>query len=55
MVYGDGLEKRHWLSHPVPPDTVLYRLAGDTDSVYIWLCHPVLLGANQYVSKMLVN
>jgi hypothetical protein len=41
VVYGTALEKRQWLCRP---------LSG-VSSIYIWLCHPVLLGAKQFVGK----
>ena len=55
MVHGAALEKRKPLSYPVPPDTILCRLVGDSSSVCIWLYHPVLLGAKQYGGKMVAK
>ena len=52
MVYGTALEKREWLFHLVPPDTILCCPAhGETDFC-IWQCHPVPLGTKQFVGKM---
>jgi len=55
VVYGAALEKRQWACHLVSLDTILCCPVGDANSIYIWLCHLVLGGANQYVSKMLAR
>ena len=55
MVDGAALEKRKSLSYPVPPDTILCRLVGNSSSVCIWQCHPVLLGAKQFGGKMVAK
>ena len=41
--------------HPVHPDTIWCCSVGDGEPICIWLCYPVLWGANQYVSKMLAK
>ena len=43
------------MCQPVLSDTILCRLVGDSNSVCIWLYHPVLLGAKQYGGKMVAK
>ena len=52
MVDGAALEKREWACHLVPLDTILCRPAQGENNFYIWPCHPVPLGAKQFVGKM---
>jgi hypothetical protein len=52
VVYGGGLEIRERLSHPSLLDTILCCPVGRIRAICIWLCHPVPLGAKQFVGKM---
>ncbi len=52
MVYGAALEKRQWACHLVPLDTTYCYLVKAKNDFCIWLCHPVLGDAKQFVGKM---
>ncbi len=55
MVYGDGLEKRQYEWHVVPSDTILHVPVRDETDFCMWRCHPISLGAKQFVGKMLTK
>jgi len=52
VVYGAALEKRQWACHLVPLDTTYCYLVKAKNDFCIWLCHPVLGDAKQFVGKM---